>query len=194
MHQRRPTLVAAVIILLSVFAARVGWAHPTALNNRVTFYITAVEQSQIQGEPGLLLRAVLDNGTRNRITLRGLSSDAGDKVTLYAMREIYGLQTLQPRRVLAVRSGEGVELAPPAYTIAITGLTNKARYRKPFSLDLTFNRAISTLTVPVTFLVNSALEHGRGVIDIGPPAALDGADRDVQWMTTDDLLDDATKP
>lgn len=181
---------AVFVVLMLVWGVRHAGAHQADLNNRVTFYIMSVEQTQVQGEPALVLRAVLDNGTRNRITLRGLSSTAGEAVTLYAMRELYGVQTLLPRRTLALRSGEGVELAPPDYTLVITDLSDKARYRKPFQLDLTFNRAVGSMSVPVTFLINDQLEHGRGVIDIGPPAALLGSDNQVQWLTTDDLVDE----
>ena len=77
-----------VVGLLVLFSARLvssANAHTTDLNNRVTFYITAVAQTQVQGEAGLVLHAVLDNGTRNRITLRDLSSTAGSKVVLYGI-------------------------------------------------------------------------------------------------------------
>ena len=50
------------------------------------------------------------------------------------------------------------------------------------------------MTVPVTFLINEELEHGRGVIDIGPPAALDGDQAEVQWLSADDLIDGVSKP
>jgi|GEM_PF-1219785 len=186
-----------VVGLLVLFSARFvsnANAHTTDLNNRVTFYITAVAQTQVQGEAGLVLHAVLDNGTRNRITLRDLSSTAGSKVVLYGIKRLYGVETLLPRRTLALRSGQGVEIAPPDYTLVITGLTDKARFRRPFELELTFNRAIGAMTVPVTFLINEELEHGRGVIDIGPPAALDGDQAEVQWLSADDLIDGVSKP
>jgi len=186
-----------VVGLLVLFSARLvsnANAHTTDLNNRVTFYITAVAQTQVQGEAGLVLHAVLDNGTRNRITLRDLSSTAGSKVVLYGNKRLYGVETLLPRRTLALRSGQGVEIAPPDYTLVITGLTDKARFRRPFELELTFNRAIGAMTVPVTFLINEELEHGRGVIDIGPPAALDGDQAEVQWLSADDLIDGVSKP
>lgn len=186
-----------VVGLLVLFSARLvsnANAHTTDLNNRVTFYITAVAQTQVQGEAGLVLHAVLDNGTRNRITLRDLSSTAGSKVVLYGIKRLYGVETLLPRRTLALRSGQGVEIAPPDYTLVITGLTDKARFRRPFELELTFNRAIGAMTVPVTFLINEELEHGRGVIDIGPPAALDGDQAEVQWLSADDLIDGVSKP
>ena len=186
-----------VVGLLVLFSARFvsnANAHTTDLNNRVTFYITAVAQTQVQGEAGLVLHAVLDNGTRNRITLRDLSSTAGSKVVLYGIKRLYGVETLLPRRTLALRSGQGVEIAPPDYTLVITGLTDKARFRRPFELELTFNRAIGAMTVPVTFLINEELEHGRGVIDIGPPAALGGYQAEVQWLSADDLIDGVSKP
>jgi len=186
-----------VVGLLVLFSARLvssANAHTTDLNSRVTFYITAVAQTQVQGEAGLVLHAVLDNGTRNRITLRDLSSTAGSKVVLYGIKRLYGVETLLPRRTLALRSGQGVEIAPPDYTLVITGLTDKARFRRPFELELTFNRAIGAMTVPVTFLINEELEHGRGVIDIGPPAALDGDQAEVQWLSADDLIDGVSKP
>lgn len=186
-----------VVGLLVLFSARFvsnANAHTTDLNNRVTFYITAVAQTQVQGEAGLVLHAVLDNGTRNRITLRDLSSTAGSKVVLYGIKRLYGVETLLPRRTLALRSGQGVEIAPPDYTLVITGLTDKARFRRPFELELTFNRAIGAMTVPVTFLINEELEHGRGVIDIGPPAALGGDQAEVQWLSADDLIDGVSKP
>ena len=186
-----------VVGLLVLFSARFvsnANAHTTDLNNRVTFYITAVAQTQVQGEAGLVLHAVLDNGTRNRITLRDLSSTAGSKVVLYGIKRLYGVETLLPRRTLALRSGQGVEIAPPDYTLVITGLTDKARFRRPFELELTFNRAIGAMTVPVTFLINEELEHGRGVIDIGPPAALGGDQAEVQWLSADDVIDGVSKP
>ena len=52
-----------------------------------------------------------------------------------------------------------------------------------------FNRAIGELDVPVTFLRNEELEHGRGVIDLGPPAALAEERPAVEWLTTDDIKD-----
>ncbi len=55
-----------VVGLLVLFSARFvssANAHTTDLNNRVTFYITDVAQTQVQGEAGLVLHAVLDNGT-----------------------------------------------------------------------------------------------------------------------------------
>ena len=186
-----------VVGLLVLFSARFvsnANAHTTDLNNRVTLYITAVAQTQVQGEAGLVLHAVLDNGTRNRITLRDLSATAGSKVVLYGIKRLYGVETLLPRRTLALRSGQGVEIAPPDYTLVITGLTDKARFRRPFELELTFNRAIGAMTVPVTFLINEELEHGRGVIDIGPPAALDGDQAEVQWRSADELIDGVSKP
>ena len=166
-----------------------AWAHEADLNNRVTFFVTSVEQTQVQGESALMLRAVLDNGTRNRITLRGLSSDAGETVTLYAVKRVYGVETLLPRRTLALRSGRGVELGLPDYALVISDLSSAAQFRKPFTLNLVFNRAIGELDVPVTFLRNEELEHGRGVIDLGPPAALAEERPAVEWLTTDDIKD-----
>ena len=170
----RAMTVGSMVLAFAMLSGMVSnaWAHEADLNNRVTFFVTSVEQTQVQGESALMLRAVLDNGTRNRITLRGLSSDAGETVTLYAVKRVYGVETLLPRRTLALRSGRGVELGLPDYALVISDLSSAAQFRKPFTLNLVFNRAIGELSVPVTFLVNAELEHGRGVIDLGPPAAL----------------------
>ncbi len=170
----RAMTVGSMVLAFAMLSGMVSnaWAHEADLNNRVTFFVTSVEQTQVQGESALMLRAVLDNGTRNRITLRGLSSDAGETVTLYAVKRVYGVETLLPRRTLALRSGRGVELGLPDYALVISDLSSAAQFRKPFTLNLVFNRAIGELSVPVTFLVNAESEHGRGVIDLGPPAAL----------------------
>jgi len=178
----------AVFLMMLALVPR-AWGHEADLNNRVTFFVTSVEQTQVQGESAIILRAVLDNGTRNRITLRGLSSDAGDTVTLYSVKRVYGLETLLPRRTLALRSGQGVELGMPEYALVISELSSAAQFRKPFTLNLVFNRAIGELDVPVTFLRNEELEHGRGVIDLGPPAALAEERPAVEWLTTDDIKD-----
>ena len=179
--------VAVVVCLLSF-----GWAaaHEADLNDRVTFYVTAVEQTQVEGEPALVLSAVLDNGTRNRLTLRGVNSNGGGKTVLYSIKTVYGLETLFPRKTLSLRSGQGVEISRPDLLLVVSDLTTASQFRKPFTLDLTFNRAIGDMSLEVSFLVNDELEHGRGVIDIGPPAALAGETPEVEWMTTDDLKGD----
>ncbi|MDA9176374.1 hypothetical protein N9O95_04735 [Alphaproteobacteria bacterium] len=188
MQQSKSMIGLAVFLMMLALVPR-AWGHEADLNNRVTFFVTSVEQTQVQGESAIILRAVLDNGTRNRITLRGLSSDAGDTVTLYSVKRVYGLETLLPRRTLALRSGQGVELGMPEYALVISELSSAAQFRKPFTLNLVFNRAIGELDVPVTFLRNEELEHGRGVIDLGPPAALAEERPAVEWLTTDDIKD-----
>ena len=188
MQQSKSMIGLAVFLMMLALVPR-AWGHEADLNNRVTFFVTSVEQTQVQGESAIILRAVLDNGTRNRITLRGLSSDAGDTVTLYSVKRVYGLETLLPRRTLALRSGQGVELGMPEYALVISELSSAAQFRKPFTLNLVFNRAIGELDVPVTFLRNEELEHGRGVIDLGPPAALAEDRPAVEWLTTDDIKD-----
>ena len=188
MQQSKSMIGLAVFLMMLALVPR-AWGHEADLNNRVTFFVTSVEQTQVQGESAIILRAVLDNGTRNRITLRGLSSDAGDTVTLYSVKRVYGLETLLPRRTLALRSGQGVEFGMPEYALVISELSSAAQFRKPFTLNLVFNRAIGELDVPVTFLRNEELEHGRGVIDLGPPAALAEERPAVEWLTTDDIKD-----
>lgn len=188
MQQSKSMIGLAVFLMMLALVPR-AWGHQADLNNRVTFSVTSVEQTQVQSESAIILRAVLDNGTRNRITLRGLSSDAGDTVTLYSVKRVYGLETLLPRRTLALRSGQGVELGMPEYALVISELSSAAQFRKPFTLNLVFNRAIGELDVPVTFLRNEELEHGRGVIDLGPPAALAEERPAVEWLTTDDIKD-----
>lgn len=188
MQQSKSMIGLAVFLMMLALVPR-AWGHEADLNNRVTFFVTSVEQTQVQSESAIILRAVLDNGTRNRITLRGLSSDAGDTVTLYSVKRVYGLETLLPRRTLALRSGQGVELGMPEYALVISELSSAAQFRKPFTLNLVFNRAIGELDVPVTFLRNEELEHGRGVIDLGPPAALAEERPAVEWLTTDDIKD-----
>ena len=188
MQQSKSMIGLAVFLMMLALVPR-AWGHEADLNNRVTFFVTSVEQTQVQGESAIILRAVLDNGTRNRITLRGLSSDAGDTVTLYSVKRVYGLETLLPRRTLALRSGQRVELGMPEYALVISELSSAAQFRKPFTLNLVFNRAIGELDVPVTFLRNEELEHGRGVIDLGPPAALAEERPAVEWLTTDDIKD-----
>lgn len=186
------TILAFVVLLLGLvlLPARGAMAHEADLNDRVTFFVFRVQESEVQGEPALVLQAVLDNGTRNRITLRGLSSDAGERVDVYAMKDVYGLITLLPRRTLALRSGQGVEIAPPDYTLVISDLNEEVLAGEGFTLDLLFNRAIGELSVPVSFKLNDNYEYGRGVIDVGPPAALAGEKPEVEWLTTDDLRDE----
>ena len=186
------TILAFVVLLLGLvlLPARGAVAHEADLNDRVTFFVFRVQESEVQGEPALVLQAVLDNGTRNRITLRGLSSDAGERVDVYAMKDVYGLITLLPRRTLALRSGQGVEIAPPDYTLVISDLNEEVLAGEGFTLDLLFNRAIGELSVPVSFKLNDNYEYGRGVIDVGPPAALAGEKPEVEWLTTDDLRDE----
>ena len=186
------TILAFIVLLLGLvlLPARGAMAHEADLNDRVTFFVFRVQESEVQGEPALVLQAVLDNGTRNRITLRGLSSDAGERVDVYAMKDVYGLITLLPRRTLALRSGQGVEIAPPDYTLVISDLNEEVLAGEGFTLDLLFNRAIGELSVPVSFKLNDNYEYGRGVIDVGPPAALAGEKPEVEWLTTDDLRDE----
>ena len=184
------TILASVALLL--FLAQGAAAHEADLNDRVTFFVFRVQETEVQGEPALVLQAVLDNGTRNRITLRGLSSDAGNRVAVYAIKDVYGLITLLPRRTLALRSGQGVEIAPPDYTLVISDLKEDVLAGDGFTLDLLFNRAIGEMSVPVSFKLNENYEYGRGVIDVGPPAALAGEKPEVEWLTTDDLRDENT--
>lgn len=178
-----------IFLALGLGLTPLAQAHEADLNDRVTFFVFRVQQSEVQGEPALVLQAVLDNGTRNRITLRGLSSDAGDSVVVYAIKDVYGLQTLLPRRTLALRSGQGVEIAPPEYTLVISELNEGTLEQDGFTLNLLFNRAIGEMNIPISFRLNNDYEHGRGVIDIGPPAALASEKPEVEWLTTDDLVD-----
>ena len=183
-------LVALFGVLAGLSLSPLARAHQADLNDRVTFFVFRVQESEVQGEPALVLQAVLDNGTRNRVTLRGLTSDAGDSVVVYAMKEVYGLVTLLPRRTLALRSGQGVEIAPPEYTLVISDLNPDVLDGDGFTLTLLFNRAIGEMSVPVSFKLNENYEYGRGIIDVGPPAALAGEKPEVEWLTTDDLLDE----
>ena len=41
------------------------------------FIVTSLEITEVLGEEALVIGAILDNGLRNRLTLRGLSSTAG---------------------------------------------------------------------------------------------------------------------
>ena len=179
--------VAGVVVAFAMAWSGAVWAHETDLNDRVTFFVTAVEQTRVEGEPAVVLSAVLDNGTRNRITLRGLSSTGGGKTELLSIKTRNGLEALFPRRTLSLRSGQGVEIARPDLLLVITDLTTSTQFRKPFTLDLTFNRAIGEMSLDVSFLINEELEYGRGVIDVGPPPALAGETPEVEWLTTDDL-------
>ena len=174
-------LLALFVFGLSLFG-RSALAHEADLNNRVTFFVTSVQQTQVQGEKALVLTAVLDNGLRNRLTLREMSSTAGGEMRLYGIRDFNGVEILVPKRTYALRSGRGVEFAPPDFTLVITDLPTAAQFRRPFDVTLTFNRAVGEMTVPITFLQNEDLEHGRGVIDLGPPPALQ---QEYTWLSAD---------
>ena len=71
--------MAAAVLVLMLLAGPLARAHPAELNNRVMFIVTSLEITEVLGEEALVVGAVLDNGLRNRLTLRGLSSTAGTK-------------------------------------------------------------------------------------------------------------------
>ena len=177
----RVFLLALLVLGLSLLG-RGALAHEADLNNRVTFFVTGLRLTEVQGEEALELTAVFDNGLRNRVTLREMSSTAGAQVRLYGIRDFSGVEILVPKRTFALRSGSGVEFARPDYILMITGLSPEARSRQPFDLRLVFNRAVGEMTVPITFEINADLEHGRGVIDLGPPAALQ---QDYVWLSAE---------
>ncbi len=158
-------------------------AHPAELNNRVMFVATGVAFAEVLGEEALVIGAVLDNGLRNRLTLRGLTSTAGAQTKLYATKTVYGQDNLIERRTFALRSGQGVSLEPPDFLLVITGLTEATLQREPFELTLTFNRAVGAMTLPISFEPDETEAYGFAEIDLGPPKALVG---DYVWLTPDD--------
>jgi len=138
---------------------------------------------------------VLDNGTRNRITLRGLSSDAGNRVTVYAMKDVYGLITLLPRRTLALRSGQGVEIAPPDYTLVISDLNEDVLAGDGLQLVVPETRvgALVLQDVPL-----GELPFGVGVsaqLDAGASASSTAAEDAARWcLSTTSFGDELGTP
>ena len=173
----RAAMAAAVLILLAGPLAR---AHPAELNNRVMFIVTSLEITDVLGEEALVIGAVLDNGLRNRLTLRGLSSTAGTKTRLYSTKKVYGQDNLIERRTFALRSGQGRALEAPDFVLAVTGLTDAVRDREAFEMTLTFNRAVGELTLPVSFEVDETGVYGFAEIDMGAPKALE---QDYEWVS-----------
>ena len=172
--------MAAAILMLSLFMGPLARAHPTELNNRVTFIVTSLEITEVLGEEALVIGAILDNGLRNRLTLRGLSSTAGKKTRLYSTKKVYGQDNLIERRTFALRSGQGRALEAPDFVLAVTGLTDAVRDSEAFEMTLTFNRAVGELTLPVSFEVDETGVYGFAEIDMGAPKALE---QDYEWVS-----------
>ena len=172
--------MAAAILMLSLFMGPLARAHPTELNNRVTFIVASLEITEVLGEEALVIGAILDNGLRNRLTLRGLSSTAGKKTRLYSTKKVYGQDNLIERRTFALRSGQGRALEAPDFVLAVTGLTDAVRDGEAFEMTLTFNRAVGELTLPVSFEVDETGVYGFAEIDMGAPKALE---QDYEWVS-----------
>jgi len=171
---------AAAVAMLMLLVGPLARAHPAELNNRVMFIVTSLEITEVLGEEALVVGAVLDNGLRNRLTLRGLSSTAGTKTRLYSTKKVYGQDNLIERRTFALRSGQGRALEAPDFVLAVTGLTDAVRDREAFEMTLTFNRAVGELTLPVSFEVDETGVYGFAEIDMGAPKALA---QDYQWIS-----------
>ena len=172
--------MAAAVLVLMLLAGPLARAHPAELNNRVMFIVTSLEITDVLGEEALVIGAVLDNGLRNRLTLRGLSSTAGTKTRLYSTKKVYGQDNLIERRTFALRSGQGRALEAPDFVLAVTGLTDAVRDREAFEMTLTFNRAVGELTLPVSFEVDETGVYGFAEIDMGAPKALA---QDYEWIS-----------
>ena len=172
--------MAAAILMLSLFMGPLARAHPTELNNRVTFIVTSLEITEVLGEEALVIGAILDNGLRNRLTLRVLSSTAGKKTRLYSTKKVYGQDNLIERRTFALRSGQGRALEAPDFVLAVTGLTDAVRDGEAFEMTLTFNRAVGELTLPVSFEVDETGVYGFAEIDMGAPKAME---QDYEWVS-----------
>lgn len=172
--------MAAAVAMLMLLAGPLARAHPAELNNRVMFIVTSLEITEVLGEEALVVGAVLDNGLRNRLTLRGLSSTAGTKTRLYSTKKVYGQDNLIERRTFALRSGQGRALEAPDFVLAVTGLTDAVRDREAFEMTLTFNRAVGELTLPVSFEVDETGVYGFAEIDMGAPKALA---QDYEWIS-----------
>ncbi|MAF00121.1 MAG: hypothetical protein CME00_08270 [Geminicoccus sp.] len=171
--------MAAAVAMLMLLVGPLARAHPAELNNRVMFIVTSLEITEVLGEEALVVGAVLDNGLRNRLTLRGLSSTAGTKTRLYSTKKVYGQDNLIERRTFALRSGQGRALEAPDFVLAVTGLTDAVRNREAFEITLTFNRAVGELTLPVSFEVDETGVYGFAEIDMGAPKALS---QDYEWI------------
>ena len=171
--------MAAAVLVLVLLAGPLARAHPAELNNRVMFIVTSLEITEVLGEEALVVGAVLDNGLRNRLTLRGLSSTAGTKTRLYSTKKVYGQDNLIERRTFALRSGQGRALEAPDFVLAVTGLTDAVRDGEGFEMTLTFNRAVGELTLPVSFEVDETGVYGFAEIDMGAPKALA---QDYEWI------------
>ena len=172
--------MAAAVLVLVLLAGPLARAHPAELNNRVMFIVTSLEITDVLGEEALVIGAILDNGLRNRLTLRGLSSTAGTKTRLYSTKKVYGQDNLIERRTFALRSGQGWALEAPDFVLAVTGLTDAVRDGAAFEMTLTFNRAVGELTLPVSFEVDETGVYGFAEIDMGAPKALE---QDYEWVS-----------
>ena len=172
--------MAAAVAMLMLLAGPLARAHPAELNNRVMFIVTSLEITEVLGEEALVVGAVLDNGLRNRLTLRGLSSTAGTKTRLYSTKKVYSQDNLIERRTFALRSGQGRALEAPDFVLAVTGLTDAVRDREAFEMTLTFNRAVGELTLSVSFQVDETGVYGFAEIDMGAPKALA---QDYEWIS-----------
>ena len=172
--------MAALFLVLVLFGSPLARAHPAELNNRVMFIVTSLEITEVLGEEALVIGAILDNGLRNRLTLRGLSSTAGKKTRLYSTKKVYGQDNLIERRTFALRSGQGRALEAPDFVVAVTGLTDAVQDGEAFEMTLTFNRAVGELTLPVSFEVDETGVYGFAEIDMGAPKALE---QDYEWVS-----------
>ena len=172
--------MAALVLVLVLFGGPLARAHPAELNNRVMFIVTSLEITEVLGEEALVIGAILDNGLRNRLTLRELSSTAGKKTRLYSTKKVYGQDNLIERRTFALRSGQGRALEAPDFVLAVTGLTDAVRDGAAFEMTLTFNRSVGELTLPISFEVDETGVYGFAEIDMGAPKALE---QDYEWVS-----------